>query len=101
MCNRLVYGFAQVLISLLATNRGEIEIHLSSPAGTRSTLLARRPLDSSHNGFHSWPFMSVHFWGESPVGVWNIEIQNEGRFPGKLHIDTISVPNIEIIQRQI
>lgn len=75
--------YGQVLISLAAANRGDIEIHLSSPAGTRSTLLARRPLDSSHNGFHSWPFMSVHFWSESPFGDWTIEIQNEGRFPGE------------------
>lgn len=70
------------MISLSATNRGDIQIHLTSPAGTRSTLLARRPLDNSHNGFHSWPFMSVHFWGESPFGIWSIEVENEGRASG-------------------
>jgi len=26
--------------------------------------------------------MSVHYWGESPVGVWTLEIQNEGRYLG-------------------
>ena len=29
--------------------------------------------------------MSVHYWGESPFGVWTLEIQNEGRYLGKLH----------------
>lgn len=72
-------------ISLAAVSRGDIQIHLSSPSGTRSTLLALRPHDSSRNGFHSWPFMSVHYWGESPFGVWTLEIQNEGRYPGKIY----------------
>ncbi|XP_046438550.1 furin-like protease 1 isoform X2 [Daphnia pulex] len=70
----------QARISLAAVSRGDIQIHLSSPSGTRSTLLALRPHDSSRNGFHSWPFMSVHYWGESPFGVWTLEIQNEGRY---------------------
>jgi hypothetical protein len=83
------------LISLSATNRGEIQIYLSSPSGTRSTLLQRRPLDNSRNGFHSWPFMSIHFWGESPFGVWTLEIQNEGRFPGEYN------NNIDICQTLI
>ncbi|KAK4016765.1 hypothetical protein OUZ56_031732 [Daphnia magna] len=73
----------QARISLAAVSRGDIQIHLSSPSGTRSTLLALRPHDSSRNGFHSWPFMSVHYWGESPFGVWTLEIQNEGRYPGR------------------
>lgn len=63
---------------------------LSSPSGTRSTLLALRPHDSSRNGFHSWPFMSVHYWGESPFGVWTLEIQNEGRYLGKQHTDLLN-----------
>ena len=73
----------QARISLAAVSRGDIQIHLSSPSGTRSTLLALRPHDSSRNGFHSWPFMSVHYWGESPFGVWTLEIHNEGRYLGK------------------
>lgn len=28
--------------------------------------------------------MSVHYWGESPFGVWTLEIQNEGRYLGKI-----------------
>jgi len=28
--------------------------------------------------------MSVHTWGESPQGNWQLEIHNEGRYMGKL-----------------
>ena len=72
----------QARITLAAVSRGDIQINLSSPSGTRSTLLALRPHDSSRNGFHSWPFMSVHYWGESPFGTWTLEIHNEGRYLG-------------------
>lgn len=49
----------------------------------RSTLLDTRPLDQSPTGFHSWPFMTVHNWGEYPKGVWMLEIHNEGRYEGE------------------
>ncbi|XP_075238401.1 furin-like protease 1 isoform X2 [Lycorma delicatula] len=74
----------QAKITLNSQKRGDLQIHLTSPAGTRSTLLARRPHDGSRIGFQSWPFMSVHTWGESPFGTWQLEIHNEGRFLGKL-----------------
>jgi furin len=67
----------------MSQRRGDIEIKLSSPAGTNTTLLARRPHDVSRSGFRSWPFMSVHTWGEHPIGEWRLEIHNEGRYLGK------------------
>jgi len=39
--------------------------------------------DNSRSGFNQWPFMSVHTWGESPQGNWQLEIHNEGRYMGK------------------
>lgn len=48
-----------------------------------STLLAQRPIDGSRAGFNSWPFMTVHNWGENPDGVWKLEVHNEGRFYGE------------------
>ena len=50
--------------------------------GTNSTLLGRRVEDDSPDGFNSWPFMTVHNWGESPRGLWTLEIvdiENNGR----------------------
>ena len=41
----------QARISLDATRRGDIKIFLTSPAGTTSTLLDKRPHDSSRAGF--------------------------------------------------
>uniref|UniRef100_A0A0P4WFA9 furin n=1 Tax=Scylla olivacea TaxID=85551 RepID=A0A0P4WFA9_SCYOL len=70
----------QAKVSLSADRRGDIEIYLASPAGTKSTLLAQRPHDSSHTGFHSWPFMTVHMWGERPLGKWVLEVHNNGHF---------------------
>ncbi|KAK3877496.1 hypothetical protein Pcinc_017822, partial [Petrolisthes cinctipes] len=70
----------QAKVSLTADRRGDIEIYLASPAGTKSTLLAQRPHDNSRAGFHSWPFLTVHMWGERPLGKWTLEIHNDGRF---------------------
>lgn len=75
--------FFQAKITLMTQRRGDIEIHLTSPAGTKTMLLAKRPHDVSRTGFRNWPFMSVHTWGENPVGKWSLEIHNEARFLGK------------------
>jgi len=74
----------QAKITLMSQRRGDLQIQLTSPAGTKSTLLARRPHDISRAGFDSWPFMSVHTWGEQPFGVWQLDIHNEGRYLGQL-----------------
>ena len=29
------------------------------------------------SGFTNWPFMSVHTWGENPLGKWTLEIHND------------------------
>jgi len=54
----------------------QVTIYLTSPSGTRSTLLTRRVYDRSTDGFNSWSFMSTHCWGESPNGVWTLEVRN-------------------------
>ncbi|XP_061719470.1 furin-like protease 1 isoform X1 [Cydia pomonella] len=73
----------QAKVSLSAARRGDLKITLTSPAGTEVTLLAPRAHDSSRAGFTSWPFMSVHMWGENPIGVWQLEVSNEGRYMGR------------------
>lgn len=52
---------------------------VESPAGTTSTLLGFRPADQIYGGFslfNKWPMMSVHFWGENPVGNWTLTVVN-------------------------
>ena len=54
-------------------SRGDIQIELTSPAGTLSKLLGERN-DSGPGGYYNWPFMSVMFWGENPTGDWNLTV---------------------------
>uniref|UniRef100_A0A8D9AFR3 furin n=1 Tax=Cacopsylla melanoneura TaxID=428564 RepID=A0A8D9AFR3_9HEMI len=83
-CPRVNYlEHVQARVTLTAHRRGDLQIVLISPAGTRATLLAPRPHDSSKAGFNAWPFMSVHSWGEQPFGSWYLEIHNEGRYFGR------------------
>ncbi|XP_047436078.1 proprotein convertase subtilisin/kexin type 6 [Mugil cephalus] len=63
-----------VKVQIIHPRRGDLEINIISPSGTRSQLLAKRLFDSSSEGFRNWEFMTVHFWGEKAEGTWNLEI---------------------------
>ena len=55
--------------------RGDIQIQLTSPQNTTSTLLPYRDFDFVNDeGYDNWPFMSVHNWGEDPTGTWTMRI---------------------------
>ena len=78
--------------------RGDIQIELLSPSGTKSILLPHREYDivpyASYqtvlsiwgrladevppDGYIEWPFMSVHFWGEDPSGEWTLTFRYRG-----------------------
>jgi len=66
----------QARISLKFKPRGNIKITLTSPSGTSSHLLLPRVRDSEDDTFNEWPFLSVHFWGENPMGTWKLRIHN-------------------------
>ncbi|KAK0051650.1 furin-1 [Biomphalaria pfeifferi] len=70
----------QAVISLTYEVRGNVVIFLTSPKGTRSQLLPHRPNDVNAGGFKEWPFLSVHFWGENPQGVWTLEVQDGDQY---------------------
>uniref|UniRef100_A0A4X2LJA8 Proprotein convertase subtilisin/kexin type 4 n=1 Tax=Vombatus ursinus TaxID=29139 RepID=A0A4X2LJA8_VOMUR len=70
----------QVQLSLTYSRRGDLEITLTSPMGTHSTLVAVRPLDTSSRGYKNWIFMSTHFWDENPQGIWTLELENKGNY---------------------
>lgn len=63
-------------------------MYLTSPLGTRSLILSKRPLDDdSIQGFHKWPFMTTHAWSESANGKWKLEIlfdSESGKTTGEL-----------------
>ena len=58
--------------------RGDLQIELLSPSGTRSTLLPYRDSDVFPGMYQNWPFMSVHFWGENPAGQWTLTVRHRG-----------------------
>ncbi|CAH8579658.1 unnamed protein product [Schistosoma margrebowiei] len=66
----------QAKVTLSSVQRGEIELWLTSPAGTISQLLSKRPKDIDVAGFHAWPFMSVHYWGELANGTWKLTVKS-------------------------
>nr|XP_019599481.1 PREDICTED: proprotein convertase subtilisin/kexin type 4 isoform X1 [Rhinolophus sinicus] len=70
----------QVQLSLSYSRRGDLEISLTSPMGTRSTLVAIRPFDISGQGYNNWIFMSTHFWDEDPRGLWTLGLENKGYY---------------------
>ncbi len=73
--------------------RGDVKITLISPSGTPSEMISYRDNDASEKGMHKssqfksktnfniflgvkhFPFMSVHKWGESPIGRWTLRIE--------------------------
>lgn len=65
----------QAVITANASRRGDLEIFLNSPMGTRSMILSKRVNDDDHrDGFTKWPFMTTHTWGEYPQGIWTLEV---------------------------
>ncbi|XP_033109522.1 furin-like protease kpc-1 [Anneissia japonica] len=94
----------QVKINLYHRRRGQLTITLTSPSGTRSNLLSRRPRDFGKS-FQDWPFMTTHSWGESAFGTWRLKIEDQHRYffsssiSGHLHswsiilYGTITLPN--------
>ena len=62
--------------TISATVRGQLSVNLTSPAGTLSRLLTRRKFDLSDAGFDEWPLVSVRSWGESPNGVWTLQVDS-------------------------
>ena len=65
----------QVSIDCLRVYKEKLPILVCNSA-CRSVLLPERKYDYVNDeGYYSWPFMSVHHWGESPVGDWTVNIQ--------------------------
>ncbi|XP_053573564.1 proprotein convertase subtilisin/kexin type 6 [Bombina bombina] len=65
-----------VRVTISHPRRGDLQIFLISPSGTKSQLLGRRTFDYLNEGFKNWEFMTVHCWGEKAEGEWVLEIQD-------------------------
>nr|CAB3264713.1 CiPC2 Neuroendocrine convertase 2-like [Phallusia mammillata] len=72
----------QAFITLESSRRGDVTINLTSPMGTNSMLLNKRPNDDdSTRGFRRWPFMTTHTWGEDPRGEWKLSVSLNSEYP--------------------
>ena len=70
--------------------RGGIKVELVSPSGTKSTLLPYRKYDFINaEGYYNWPFMSLHYWGENPIGTWTINVYFKSNY-GHVSVDVNS-----------
>jgi len=67
----------QAEVTLSYKPRGKLRIYLTSPMGTRSTLLPLRPRDTKAK-LMAWKFLTVHCWGEDPKGKWTLSISHDG-----------------------
>jgi len=66
----------QVVFTAQHERRGDISVSLVSPSGARALLGKKRSRDSSNEGFNDWIFMTVKYWGESPVGDWKLIVND-------------------------
>ena len=54
--------------------RGDVNVELTSPHGTKSVLARSRRYDDATTGFPGWSFMTLKHWDESPIGEWNLRV---------------------------
>lgn len=54
--------------------RGDVNVELISPHGTKSALARSRRYDDAVTGFPGWSFMTLKHWDESPIGEWKLRV---------------------------
>ncbi|KAK7038024.1 PHOMO B domain-containing protein [Favolaschia claudopus] len=59
------------------TRRGDVEVELTSPGGTKSVLAEKRRSDAANTGFPGWKFMTIKHWGEDIVGDWTLRVSDQ------------------------
>lgn len=65
----------EVTFNLTYSNgRGNVQLLLESPSGTKTVLVPGRSGDD-HTTRFNWTILSVQFWGENPSGGWKISIR--------------------------
>jgi subtilisin family serine protease len=86
---RLRVEHVEVTVNITHAWRGDLEITLTSPSGTVSTLASPTFSDSGDN-YTNWTFSSVRHWGESSEGTWQLSIRDvDTGFVGKFNFATI------------
>lgn len=71
--------YVEVYLSATHTNRGQLNVTLISPSGTRSVLAETRTVDdnaAADPGYSRWRFTSARHWDELSAGTWTIEVSD-------------------------
>lgn len=64
----------QVAVWTTAVPRALMSVNVTSPSGTESILMTKRPKDAGMD-LNGWKLDSVNFWGESPKGNWKVAVE--------------------------
>lgn len=62
----------EITLNATHTSRGQLDVWLTSPSGTRSVLAERRTDPNDH--YTGWTFSTVRSLGESSVGTWTLTV---------------------------
>jgi len=65
----------RLILDLVHPRRGDLAITLTSPSGMRSRLF--EPHADTNFNIYSWPFSSVHHWGENSLGTWTVNFADK------------------------
>lgn len=76
LTSNLVVEHVQITVNLTHTNRSQVEIDLTSPAGTVSKMMYGRTGDNSSAGYTNTVMMTVHHWGEMSAGDWTLTVRD-------------------------
>ena len=68
----------EAFVDLAHTNRGDIEIYLTSPSGFRSRVCIASNADPVTTGM-KWKFLANAFWGEKSTGDWKLAVVDNRR----------------------
>jgi len=72
--DQLQVEHVEVIVNIDHNYRSDLEIILTSPAGTQS-VLAQEHSDSG-NDYANWMFMTVHNWDEVSTGDWTLSVED-------------------------
>lgn len=74
IADRFVVEQVDVHLVIEHPRRSDLELRLTSPSGTQSTLATRRPDDDGAD--LDWTFTTVHSWGELSNGEWRLNVRD-------------------------
>jgi subtilisin-like proprotein convertase family protein len=78
-----------VTVDIRHTNRGQLEVLLTSPSGTVSRLAEKHGDDGDD---YDWTFMTVRNWGENARGTWRLSVRDrESGAVGVIHSAQLTI----------